>query len=357
MTEEDRAADYLARHWQTGSSGLQQKVDELLALTHGGGGNLELYRDMMLSIVRMAQADRNRWDAKIMRQTIRELEDAFSRLEQFKRRRKVTVFGSARTLLDRDLYRLAQQMGELLADNDYMAITGGGGGIMEAVHTGAGLDNSLSFNITLPFEQKPNRIVAGTQHDLPFRFFFLRKLFLVKEADAVILCPGGFGTLDETLEVLTLVQTGKSPMIPIILLDEPGGRYWSSLMTFFREHLLEGGYILENDLNLLRLADSPQHAMQKIQQFYANYHSSRWYDERYAIRLNKPLKPEALKHISSAFSDLCTGGSFTQQPDSMQSADDPELQHLAQLSFLLDARAQGRLRALIDEVNKPENLQ
>src|SRR5690606_7430988 len=141
---------------------------------------------------------------------------------------------------------------------------------------GAGLDNSLSFNITLPFEQKPNRIVSGTQHDLPFRFFFLRKLFLVREADAVILCPGGFGTLDEALEVLTLVQTGKSPMVPIILLDEPGGHYWKDLLTFFRNNLLTDGYILESDLNLLQLAESPHQALQQIRRFYRNFHSARW---------------------------------------------------------------------------------
>ncbi len=357
MSEDTRATDYLGRHWQTGSSGLHDKVNELLALAHGSSENLELYRDMLLSIVRMAQADRNRWDAKIMRQTIKELEEAFSRLEQFKRRRKVTVFGSARTPLDCELFRHAQQVGKLLADNDYMAITGGGGGIMEAVHIGAGLDNSLSFNITLPFEQKPNRIVAGTPHDLPFRFFFLRKLFLVKEADAVVLCPGGFGTLDETLEVLTLIQTGKSPMVPIILLDEPDGRYWSSLLAFFRHGLLDEGYIVASDLNLLQQADSPQQVMQIIQQFYHNYHSSRWYDDLYALRLNQPLNVDALANINTAFADICISGGFVQQQNPACTADDPELQHLTQLTFRLNARAQGRLRALIDEVNKPENLQ
>lgn len=357
MSEKDHAADYLARHWQTSSSELQTSVDELLASIHGGGDSLELYRDMLLSIVRMAQADRNRWDAKIMRHTIKELEEAFSRLEQFRRRRKVTVFGSARTLQDCDLYRLAQHMGSLLADNDYMAITGGGGGIMQAVHTGAGLDNSLSFNITLPFEQKPNPVVAGTQHDLPFRFFFLRKLFLVKEADAVILCPGGFGTLDETLEVLTLVQTGKSPMVPIILLDEPGGCYWSSLLAFFEQHLLKNGYILASDLNLMQLADSPEQAMQIIQQFYHNYHSSRWYGDRYVLRLNQPLTAQALDSVNARFADMCIRGGFSQEFNPALAAGDAEMQHLAHLSFLFDARTQGRLRALIDEVNKPENMQ
>lgn len=357
MSEDTPAADYLARHWQTGSSELQDKIDELLQAAHGRGGNLELYRDMLLSIVRMAQADRNLWDAGLMLQTIKELEAAFSRLEQFKRRRKVTVFGSARTPLDCNLYCLAQSLGTLLAEHDYMAITGGGGGIMEAVHMGAGLDNSLSFNITLPFEQKPNRVVAGTQHDLPFRFFFLRKLFLVKEADALILCPGGFGTLDEALETLTLLQSGKSPMVPVILLDEPGGSYWSSLLAFFQQHLLAEGYILPSDLKLMQLADSAEEAVQIIQQFYRNVHSSRWHDGRYLIRLNHPLSDRALEQLNSRFADICAEGDITQQSNSTTPADDTELQHLTRLTFTYNARAQGRLRELLDEVNKPENLQ
>jgi len=356
MSEDTRAADYLSRHWQTGSSGVQQKVDELLALAHGGGENTPLYRDMLLSVVRMAQADRDRWDAKIMRQTLYELEEAFSRLEQFKRRRKVTVFGSARTPLDRSLYALARDMGKALSEHDYMTITGGGGGIMEAAHVGAGLDNSLGFNITLPFEQKANRVVSGTSHDLSFRFFFLRKLFFVKEADALILCPGGFGTLDETLEVLTLIQTGKSPVVPVILLDEPDGNYWKGLTSFFRNQLLAEGYILEADLNLLQLANSPQQAMRHILAFYSNYHSSRWLHDEFVLRLNRPLNDAALARINESFADICAGGGFVQQLSGDPQGDEPELQSLARLTFPFNGRAQGRLRALIDAVNTAENL-
>lgn len=355
MSEDTHAADYLGRHWQTGSTGLQDKVEELLNLAHGRSDNRQLYQDMLLSIVRMAQADRNRWDAKIMRHTIRELEEAFARLEQFKRRRKVTVFGSARTPVDSELYKVARHMGRLLAEDDFMAITGGGGGIMEAVHVGAELDNSLSFNITLPFEQKPNRVVAGTSHDMPFRFFFLRKLFLVREADAIVLCPGGFGTLDETLEVLTLVQTGKSPMVPIILLDVPGGGYWSALLDFFHHQLLAEGYILASDLKLLQQVDSPEQALDRIRHFYSNYHSSRWHNDQYLIRLNRPLTPEALDMLNTRFTDICSSGGFTQKPFAEPALEDPELQHLAHLTFALNARAQGRLRELIDELNRPEN--
>ena len=205
------ADDYLSRHVQTSAIDLGSKIAELVALVAPPESpNTPLYRDMLTTVARMAQADRNRWDAKIMLQTLREMEHAFSTLEQFKRRRKVTVFGSARTPREHPSYSLARELGEVLARLDLMVITGAGGGIMNAAHEGAGRDNSLGFNITLHFEQKANPIVGGTDNLLSFHFFFLRKLFFVKEADALVFCPGGFGTLDEALEVLTLIQTGKA---------------------------------------------------------------------------------------------------------------------------------------------------
>src|SRR5690606_19351757 len=209
--------DYLSRHFQDSGIELSSKVDQLVELaTSSTSPNRALYREMMVTVIRMAQADRNRWDAKIMLQTLREMENSFRTLEPFKRRRKVTVFGSARTAIDHPVYQLARKLGETLSRHDLMVITGAGGGIMAAAHEGAGLENSLGLNITLPFEQSANAVVAGSQNLLSFHFFFLRKLFFVKEADALVLCPGGFGTLDEALEVLTLIQTGKSPLVPVV---------------------------------------------------------------------------------------------------------------------------------------------
>ena len=192
--------DYLSRHFQTSGIDLTSKVEELAALVvPANSPNLPLYQEMITTVIRMAQADRNRWDAKIMLQTLREMEQAFSTLEQFKRRRKVTVFGSARTPTDHPVYQLARELGQTLSRLDLMVITGAGGGVMAAAHEGAGLQNSLGFNITLPFEQSANATVRGTSNLLSFHFFFLRKLFFVKEADALVLCPGGFGTLDLSL--------------------------------------------------------------------------------------------------------------------------------------------------------------
>ncbi|WP_373185241.1 TIGR00730 family Rossman fold protein [Halopseudomonas sp.] len=357
MTDNQDPADYLTRHVQTGGAGLQQKIDELVAASAGDSKNSALYREMILHVVRMAQADGDRWDAKIMLQTIAELEQSFARLEMFKRRRKVTVFGSARTHVDHQLYALARDLGKTLAENDFMAITGAGNGIMGAAHEGAGLDNSLGFNITLPFEQRSNDIVYNTDHDLRFRFFFLRKLFFVKEADALVLCPGGFGTLDETLEVITLIQTGKSPVVPVILLDVPNGGYWDGLLAFFKTQLCDQGYILEADFNLMTLARSPDQAMQEILGFYSNYHSSRWMDGRYILRMQKALTETALERVNEHFSDICKEGSFVQTSHHPVDPEEPELEGLHRLEFSFNGRHQGRLRALIDFVNQAENLQ
>ena len=217
-------SDALSQHFQSNGNDLTLKVEELLGSVAPDSPNLPLYRDITLTVLRMAQDDLNRWNAKITLQALRELENAFRVLERFKGRRKVTVFGSARTPLEHPVYALARELGKQLAASDLMVITGAGGGIMAAAHEGAGLDHSLGFNITLPFEQHANATVDGTGNLLPFHFFFTRKLFFVKEADALVLCPGGFGTLDEALEVLTLIQTGKSPLVPIVLLDAPGDR-------------------------------------------------------------------------------------------------------------------------------------
>lgn len=348
--------DYLSRHIQPSGVDLAEKIDELATLcAPQNSPNHNLYREMLVTVVRMAQADRNRWDAKIMLQTLKEMEHAFAALEPFKRRRKVTVFGSARTPTEHPLYIQARELGQALAQYDLMVITGAGGGIMAAAHEGAGLDNSLGLNITLPFEQHANATVEGTSNLLSFHFFFLRKLFFVKEADALVLCPGGFGTLDEALEVLTLIQTGKSPLVPVVLLDTPGGTYWHDLLAFLQNQLADNHYILPSDLRLIRVANSAQQATQEITQFYRNFHSSRWLKECFVIRLNHALNTSALETINRDFSDLCLSGQFTQRPSCEAEQDEPEFCALPRLAFHFNGRDHGRLRELIDFINLKQN--
>ena len=261
--------DYLSRHFQASGIDLKDKVDELTNLAVPPGSvNLPLYQQMLMAVARMAQADRNRWDAKIMLQTLREMEYAFSRLEQFKRRRKVTVFGSARTQPEHPLYALAHELGAALARHELMVITGAGGGIMAAAHAGAGREHSLGFNITLPFEQDANPTMQGSDNLLTFHFFFLRKLFFVKEADALVLCPGGFGTLDELFEALTLMQTGKVPYGPVILV---GSVFWRGLMSWIQEQLTGNGLINAIDPKTFFIADEPEDVVAHLLDFYKEH--------------------------------------------------------------------------------------
>lgn len=348
--------DYLSRPFRTGGIDLGSKLNELLQLlVPESSPNRELYQSMLMTVARMAQTDRNRWDAKIMAQTLREMERAFSVLDTFKRRRKVTVFGSARTPVDHPLYAMAVQLGQLLAKRDLMVITGAGGGIMAAAHEGAGLENSIGLNITLPFEQHANATVDGTDNLLSFHFFFTRKLFFVKEADALVLCPGGFGTLDEALEVLTLIQTGKSPLVPVILLDEPGGTYWQDAMGFMERQLLGHRYILPSDMRLMRRVHSAEDAVALIAQFYSNYHSSRWLKGEYTLRMNHALSEAAMKRLNNEFTDLCLSSGFMQHGGCQVGEDDAELRGLPRLAFIFNARDHGRLRELLDVINDKEN--
>jgi uncharacterized protein (TIGR00730 family) len=351
------ADDYLARQLQTSGIDESEKLDELLALTAPQNSqNLPLYRDMLNSVLRTAQADRNRWDAKIMLQTLREMEYAFSALEPFKNRRKVTVFGSARTPVNHSIYQLAKDLGAELARRDMMTITGAGGGIMAAAHEGAGLDHSLGLNIRLPFEQNANATLQGSTNLLSFKFFFLRKLFFVKEADALVLCPGGFGTLDEALEVLTLIQTGKSPLVPVVLLDEPNGSFWQDALAFIHKQLEGNGYILPSDMQLLRLVNSVDDAVEEITHFYANYHSSRWLNDRFVIRLQHPVQDHLITDLPKLFGDICKGGSFIQQQGALaDEGNELELSQLTRLTFAFNGRNHGRLRELLDTLNQPQH--
>ena len=347
--------DLLNRHFEDGGHDLINKVEEQLKLISPDSPNLPIYRDMILTVLRMAQEDHNRWNAKITLQALRELEQAFRVLEQFKGRRKVTVFGSARTPVEHPLYAMARELGAALARSELMVITGAGGGIMAAAHEGAGLDHSLGFNITLPFEQHANPTVQGTGNLLPFHFFFTRKLFFVKEADALVLCPGGFGTLDEALEVLTLIQTGKSPLVPVVLLDVPGGTFWQGALDYLQSQLAENHYILPTDMKLMRLVDNVEEAVAEINQFYGNFHSTRWLKQQFVIRMNHKLSEQALEQMEETFADLCLSDSFHQHAYSGEEHDDAQFSHLARLAFTFNARNHGRLRELVDYINLPEN--
>ncbi len=263
----------------------------------------------------------------------------------------VTVFGSARIKADSPHYDLARKMGAGIARLGFTVLTGGGPGIMEAGHLGAGREKSIGLNILLPFEQSANPVILGDAKLMHLKYFFTRKLMFVKESDAVVLFPGGFGTLDEGFEVLTLVQTGKSHLFPIVMVDAPGSDYWQHFLRFCRDVLVARKLISPWDLNLFKVTTSVDEAVQEVLTFYRVYHSMRYVRGDLVVRLNQKVAPETLEFINTNFTDILHGGGFEQTTALPEEHGDPHLAHLPRLKFRFDRHKLGRLRQLIDTIN------
>ena len=297
-------------------------------------------------------ADRtNRGDLKILSRTIRELRYAFKVFAEYRGRRKVTVFGSARTLPAAPAYKQALELGKAMAAHDWLVVTGAASGIMEAGHRGAGREHSMGLNIMLPFEQSANEVIRGDSKLVNMKYFFTRKLMFVKECDAVVCLPGGFGTLDEGLEVLTLLQTGKRDMVPVILLDEPGGSYWRDFQKFVARHLLEEAMISPVDLGLYKVCDSVEATVDEVMHFYRVFHSMRFVRKQLVFRLQRSLGEETLAKINAEFTDLLASGQFVERSALKEEADEFQLVELPRLAFQFNRRNYGRLRELIDVIN------
>ena len=294
----------------------------------------------------------NRGDVKLLSTALRELRYCFKVFSAYRGRRKVTVFGSARLPLEHPACQQAIEFGRRMARENYMVITGAAQGIMEAGHVGAGREASIGINILLPFEQAANPVIAGDAKLMHLKYFFTRKLLFVKESDGVALFPGGFGTLDEGYEVLTLVQTGKSHMLPIVLVDHPGDDYWKRWLTFIREVVLERGYISPFDMSLFKLTTSVDEAVAEIVNFYRVYHSMRYVGNDLVLRLQKPLAEPVMAKIQDEFADILRSGKFEQTSALPAETGDAHLNLLPRLKFCFERQKLGRLRMLIDAINR-----
>lgn len=314
--------------------------------------NEDLIASMRRTIDQLAQSDVSRGDLKILSRSLKELRYAFKVFQPFQRRRKVTIFGSARTKPDHPAYIQAETFANRMAKHGWMVITGAGGGIMEAGHRGAGRELSMGLNIMLPFEQSANPVIDGDPKLVTLKYFFTRKLMFVKESSAVVCYPGGFGTLDETFEVLTLLQTGKQTLFPMVLVDEPGGTYWKNVGRFFREQLLADHWISPEDVNLYKVTDNNDEAIQEIMQFYRVYHSMRYVDDHLVMRLSSKLSRERLDQLNKDFGDILVSGSIEQVGMLAEEAGEPELADLPRLKLHFNRRNLGRLRQLIDAINQ-----
>ena len=290
-------------------------------------------------------------DVKLLGQTMRELRRAFSVFAPYRGQRKVTIFGSARTPRDAPAYSQAVAFGEAMVKHGWFVVTGAATGIMEAGHRGAGRDRSMGLNIMLPFEQDANEIIRGDSKLVTMKYFFTRKLMFVKECDAVVCLPGGFGTLDEAFEVLTLLQTGKRELMPLVFLDAPGGSFWHDWLQYIRKNLLADNMISPDDLNLFRLTDNFDEAVAEVVGFYTLFHSMLYVNGRLVVRLLSRLSDERLDAVNNNFADILADGRFRQETAVTGEPDLPELASLTRLVFHFNRRSLGRLRQLIDFLN------
>src|SRR6266567_7540227 len=317
----------------------------------GANKNPELIEEMIVTALKMARDEMGVADLKLINRSLKEMRYAakvFARYSQF---RKVVVFGSARTTPDAPESKVAEDFARTMVSHDYKLITGGGEGIMGAAQRGAGRERSFGLNIRLPFEQQANEVIEGDPKLINLNYFFTRKLNFVKETDAFALFPGGFGTLDETFEVLTLMQTGKARFVPVVLLDRPDGIYWERWMKFLTQQLLRFGFISQEDFSFFKIAHNVREAVREILQFYNIYHSARWVGKKLVIRISHRLSKKALVDLNEKFSDVLRTGEIVQGVAFRQEKNEPEIGDLPRLILTPNRRSVGRLRQLIDAVN------
>jgi uncharacterized protein (TIGR00730 family) len=336
--------------YRTGDPDLDREV-AVLAERVADPADADLVFELVASALRLGRDRADRGDLKIANAALREMRHAFAVFGPYRAARKVAIFGSARTQPDDPLYDQARALAAEVAARDWMVVTGAGPGIMEAGIEGAGPDNAFGVSIRLPFETTTSQFVVGDPKLVNFRYFFTRKLEFIKESDAFVLLPGGFGTLDEAFELLTLLQTGKAQPAPVVLLDVPGGTYWQSWRTFVTDELLRAGYIAADDLRLLRVTDDVSTAVGEILGFYANYHSQRFVDGRLVMRVHRAPGPARLAELASEFGDIVVRDTIERiEATPAEVADDDHLD-LERIALRFDRRGWSRLRRLIDALN------
>jgi uncharacterized protein (TIGR00730 family) len=321
-------------------------IDELEKVPDG-----DMVAEIVANGLKLLRDQTNRGDVKLINKSFKELRYALKVFAPYRDTRKVSIFGSARTLEDHDDYRQAAAFGKKMAEAGWMVITGAGGGIMAAGHGGAGADPSFGLAIRLPFEQATNTFIANDPKLINFKYFFTRKLMFVRSSHAIALFPGGFGTMDEGFEVLTLVQTGKSVPMPIVFVNKPGGTFWNAWQHYVEEHLLAGGLIGKHDLRLYKITDNIDEAVHEVRHFYNNFHSVRYAREDIVLRLHRRPSDDAMKEISEKWADIKVKGDFRLSPALPVERDEPALANLHRLMFAFNRRDHGRMRMLIDYLN------
>ncbi len=329
---------------------LDAKIRELIQFK-GGGYNENEVADIIENALKLMADVQDKGDVKVIQTALRELRYAFRLFAPYHEKRKVTIFGSARTKPDKLEYQQAVEFGRKIVAAGYMVITGAGPGIMQAGHEGAGLEHSFGANIRLPWEQNANPIIAEDPKLVTFKYFFTRKITFVRHSDAIALFPGGFGTMDEGYETITLMQTGKCQLMPLVLIDRPGGTFWKTWDKHIREHLLRDKLISPEDLNLYQITDSTDEAVRIITRFHRNFHSTRFVQDQLVIRLKNAPSASALAALNDDFAELVTEGRIAVVPPSAEEIEDGDHLELARIAFHFNRRGYGRLRAMVDVLN------
>ncbi len=330
-------------------------VDRLVdGLTPRGasGPQRRLYRSMVETVAGLAADGTEVIDLKVADSALAEMADAFRVFRPFRHERKVTIFGSARTEPDHPAYRCTRDLAASMAAADWMVVTGAGPGIMAAGMEGAGRDKSIGVNIRLPFEQGANTFIAQDPKLVEMRYFFTRKLMLIKESDGYVVLPGGFGTLDEGFELLTLLQTGKAEPAPVVMLDVPGGTYWRGWDEFLARAVEPRGLVSPDDRSLFLITDDVEEATDEILGFYRNYQSCRWVGDLLVMRMLRAPDRAELAELNREFADIVAEGSMRLSKPLPPERSDGDHLDLDRLAFRFDKVHYGRLRQLIDALNR-----
>ena len=311
-----------------------------------------IMKELLAGTLRLHDSHLDILDLKIVNRAVKELRHAFRVFHDYRDRRKISIFGSARTASDDPNYQMAFQFSRQIVEEGFMVITGGADGIMRACQEGAGRENSFGVNIMLPFEQGPNATIADDPKLVTFKYFFTRKLIFQKEANAIALFPGGFGTHDEGFEILTLAQTGKSDPQPIVCLQAPGCDYWDEWYAFITHQLLARQLINSEDLSLFKVTSSIDDAINEIRSFYRRFHSIRYVGRLLVMRLKTSISLEQVAGLHQAFGDLLSEGTFELRGALPEELDEPDLRDLPRLAFISNRQSASRLRQLIDHLNR-----
>jgi len=329
-----------------------EQIDKLIADCGGNPDTFdrELVSQMIQTSLKLLFEGHDTGQLKLMSRALREMRYAYRVFNQYgKKARRLTIFGSARTPETHPDYLTCSMLGQLAVEKGWMVMTGGANGIMKAGLEGAGKANSFGLSIRLPFEMEPNIIIDGDNKSIMFRYFFTRKLMMVSHADALVAFPGGLGTQDELFEVLTLMQTGKSHIVPVVLLEGGNSAYWKEWESFAHTELLDKGWISPDDLNLYHIATSPQEALDHILHFYSNYHSSRYVKDQLVLRLQRTPSPATMEALNHEFQDLLVSGTLLLS--SALPEENGEAEGLPRLVLHHNRRHIGKVRKLIDRIN------